>query len=73
MEKKNKVGVPNEEEKEAYEKAQHLIVVDELNKAKEGVAIELIFGTTAKSKQPPNLLVSSQKDESFEKWKGNLH
>ena len=50
MEKKNKVGVPNEEEKEAYEKAQHLIVVDELNKAKEGVAIELIFGTTAKSK-----------------------
>ena len=50
MEKKNKVGVPNEEEKEACEKAQHLIVVDELNKAKEGVAIELIFGTTAKSK-----------------------
>ena len=67
------MGVPNEKETEAYEKVKHLIVVDELNKSKGGVAFELIFGSTAKSKQPPNLLVSSQKDESFEKWQGNLH
>ena len=34
--------------------------------------VKHLFGTTAKSKQPTNLLVSSQKDESFEKWKGNF-
>ena len=68
--KKNKVGVLNEEEKEAYEKAQHLIVADDMNEAKGGEAFELMFGSQEKLKPPPSRLVSGEKDENFERWRG---
>ena len=69
--KKNKVGVLNEEETEAYEKAQHLIVADDMNEAKGGVAFDLMFGRQEKLKPPPSRLVSGEKDENFED--GEVH
>ncbi|XP_048781400.2 uncharacterized protein LOC125683906 [Ostrea edulis] len=67
--KRNKVGVSERDETEAYGTVQQSTVVD----AKGGVTFDVTFETTGpgKSRTPQFLFVNNQKEDNFEEWREN--
>lgn len=67
----NKVGVMGMEEAEEYEKVIRTMVTEEVTEKKGGVAFGLSFISEEGTPKPvPSRLVSSDKEEGFEKWRG---